>query len=175
MANEKTTETLFQEIFVPSALEITKEEIALLQSRAEAGETLAELCLVLLDFSNSTMHYDSFNGDNDELDEIQEATFKKLDVLGKKLSLAYKVAGDLHLGTMGKIVWHSELAKPYFEKYAEATGDHSIVDGMEAYMHEKWEEYKDIHRLQQVRKILDRSKIGVTYSHDPLFYEGLHD
>ena len=175
MEKEKTTQTLFEEIFVPSVLETTEEEIALLKQRAEAGEALAELCLILLDFSHSTMHYDFFSGTKDELDKVQEATFKKLDALGKKLPLAYKVAGDLYLGTMGKIVWHSDLALPYFEKHAQATGDRSIVDDFEAYAKEKWEDYKDIQRCQQVHKILDRSKNGVTYSHDPLFYENLHD
>lgn len=175
MGKEKTTEALFEGIFVPSVLDIAKEEIALLKKRAEAGEALAELCLILLDFSGSTMHYNSFNGDTDELDEIQKAVFEKLDALGKRLPLAYKVAGDLYLGTMGKIVWHSDLALPYYEKYAEATGDRSILDNLEEYQHQKWEEYKDIHHRQQVRQILDRSKIGITYSHDPLFYENLHD
>lgn len=175
MGKEKTTKTLFNEIFVPSVLEITDEEIALLKQRAEAGEALAELCLILLDFSNSTMHYDFFNGSEDELDDVQVATFKKLEALGKKLPLAYKVAGDLYLGTMGKIVWHHDLAEPFYKRYAEATGDQSILDNLEAYYRQKWEEYKDTQHLQQVRKILDRSKIGVTYSHDPLFYENLHD
>ena len=175
MEKEKTTQPLFEEIVVPSVLETTEEEIALLKQRAEEGEALAELCLILLDFSHSTMHYDFFSGTKDELDQVQEATFKKLDALGKKLPLAYKVAGDLYLGTMGKIVWHSDLALPYFEKHAQATGDRSIVDDFEAYAKEKWEEYKDIQHCQQVHKILGRSKNGVTYSHDPLFYENLHD
>ena len=175
MDHQKTTEAIFEEIFVPSVLEINEEEIALLKERAEAGEALAELCLILLDFSNSTMHYDFFNGSKDELDDVQKATFEKLSLLGKKLPLAYKVAGDLYLGTMGKIVWHHDLAEPFYKLYAEATGDHSILDNLEAYFREKWEEYKDTQHLQQVDKILDHSKIGVTYSHDPLFYENLRD
>ncbi|MCR5491961.1 MAG: hypothetical protein K6F32_07535 [Bacilli bacterium] len=175
MASARTIEELFEAIFVPYNMEISEEEVALLKQKAESGEAFAELCLILLDFYGSKMHYNFFNGTKDELDEIQEASFAKLDALGKRLPFAYKVAGDLHLGKMGKIVWHTEIARSYFEKYAEATGDRSIIDGFDAYTKEMWEEYKSTQSRQQRIQIRKAFKgLGdVTYSHDPSFYENL--
>ncbi len=173
---QRNLEALLEKIYVPYGLEIEEEEIAYLNARAEEGEALAELCLILLDFYHSKMHYNFFNGTKDELDATQVAVFKRLDALGKKLPLAYKVAGDLHLGKMGKIVWHRDIAKEYHEKYAEATGDRSIIDGYEEYTNQMWEEYKSVQNRQQKAVILEAFKgLEPTYSHDPLFYENLKE
>lgn len=175
MPQARSPKEVFEAIFHPYRIELEDSEIAALQKQAEQGDATAELDLILLDFYGSTMHYDSFNGSKDELDDVQVAVFAKLDALGKKLPLAYKVAGDLYLGTMGKIVWHCDLARPYFEKYAAASGDTSILDDFESYTNEKWQGYKEASRSQQVRRILEASKTGITYSHDPQFYENLRD
>ena len=167
----KDVNELFERIYTPYRFDIDKKEIEFLQLEAEKRNYQAELALILLDFSKSYVHYDSFNGTKDELDDIQESCFEKLEKLAKLYPYAYKVIGELHLGKMGKIVFHHEIALEYFKKYAEATGDNEPVDNFEKISHEAWEDYKDVSHYQQTKRILERSKIGVTYSHDPLFYE----
>ena len=171
----RSNQELFEAIFKWGQIKVSEEEIAALRERSEKREYLAELCLILLDFSESKMHYNWFNGTVDELDKIQKEAFVKLEALGKHLPLAYKVAGDLYLGTMGKIVWHQDLGLPFFEKYASATGDRSILDDFDSYISKKWRDYNDIQYYQQVQKVLkSRKSDDVGYSHDPLFYEN-HD
>ena len=162
-------EKLYEKCLTPSRLELSNEEINFLKEKAKK-DPLAELCLILYDFAQSRILF-SFNGEIDEHDEIQKATFVKLETLGKYFPLAYKVAGELYLGTMGKIIWHSDRALEYYKKYAEATGDHEIVDHYEEYTHKKWPEYNDNMHRQRARRIMEESEVGVTYSHDPLYYE----
>ena len=166
---EERLEQLYKKCFTPYRLELEEEEMKFLQDNAKKYP-LAELCLILYDFAQSRILF-SFNGEIDEHDEIQAATFVKLEALGKVYPLAYKVAGELYLGTMGKIIWHSDRALEYYKKYAEATGDREVVDHFEEYTHSKWGDYNDNMHRQRVRRILDESKTGVTYSHDPSFYD----
>ena len=166
---EEKLNALYKKCLTPSQLELNKEEMSFLQENTKEYP-MAELCLILYDFSQSRILF-SFNGEIDEHDEIQKATFVKLDALGKYFPLAYKVAGELYLGTMGKIIWHSDRALKYYEQYAAATGDREVIDNFEEYTHEKWREYNDNMHRQRVNRILSESKVRVTYSHDPLYYE----
>ena len=96
--------------------------------------------------------------------------FKKLSSLGEIHPLAYKVAGEIQLGELGRIYFNSDKALPYFKKYALATGDSSIVDNYDDYTKSKWKEFIDKEQYQVRQKYLDHSQ-GITYSHDPSFYD----
>ena len=168
MIEEKLNQ-LFEKCLTASKLELNEEDMKFLQNNS-AKYPMAELCLILYDFAQSRILF-SFNGEIDEHDEIQKATFVKLEALGKYFPLAYKVAGELYLGTMGKIIWHSDRALEYYKKYAEATGDCEIIDNYEQYTRKKWPEYNDNMHRQRARRIIEESNVGVTYSHDPLFYD----
>ena len=165
----KRLEELYQKCFTAERLELSEEDLTFLQENSQKYP-MAELCLILFDFAQSRILF-SFNGEIDEHDEIQASTFTKLEALGKVFPLAYKVAGELYLGTMGKIIWHSDLALKYYEQYAEATGDREIVDHYEEYTQKKWPIYKENMFLQRARRLREESGIGITYSHDPSFYD----
>ena len=166
-------EELFIKAFQPHECRLIDEEIKFLQEEANEGNLLAELSLILVDFSFSTIHYVPFNDDENFLDDIQIDCFKKLDALGKIFPLAYKVAGEIYLGKMGKITWNKEKALSYFEKYIEVTGDRDFLEDSESYMKERWEEYKEIHDVDKRKRYHKNVPYNVTYSHDPLYYEDL--
>ena len=163
---------IFEKIFSPYSDELSEEELTFVSSCIN-DHPLARLILIIERFKVSTIEYKNpLNGagPGDVLDDIQKKTFIDLEKLGEELPLAFKVAGDLYLGTLGKIYFHSDLALPYFKKYAELSGDTYIVDNYEKYTHQKWEDYKDIQSSQVRKKYL---KGEITYSHDPLYYEKL--
>lgn len=166
---EKRLEELYEKCLTAGKLELSEEELTFLQENSDKNP-MAELCLILFDFTQSRILF-SFNGEIDEHDEIQASTFVKLETLGKVLPLAYKVAGELYLGTMGKIIWHSDRALKYYEQYAEATGDREIVDHYKEYTCKKWPVYKDNMHCQRARRLREESGIGMIYSHDPSFYD----
>ncbi len=144
---------MFEAIFVPYNIDVDDDEIAFLYNEASKGDGLAKLCLILLEFSLSSIHYNFINGTKDELDEIQKETFIKLEELGETFPLAYKVAGDLHLAKMGKIVYHKDVAFAYFRKYVESSGDASLLENFEDYSREAYEKYGEVQNRQQILAI----------------------
>ena len=168
---EKRLNELFSKCLTPEKLELSKEELSFLKENSDKYP-MAELCLILFDFSKSRILY-SFNGEIDEHDEIQAATFVKLDALGKIFPLAYKVAGELYLGTMGKIIWHSDRALKYYEQYAKATGDYEIIDNYDKYTDEKWSKYKRNMHLQRARRIREEYSTSRSLFRQVRLYETL--
>ena len=165
---------LFERLYCPYNTEINEEEIALLNEEALKHNYLAELTLIILDFSRSTIHYSPLTGTIDELDETQMMCFDKLEKLGEVFPFAYEVAGELYLGKMGKIVFHSDKALSYFQQYTSKTGDSEIVDNYEEYTHVAWKDYLEISKEQAREKYHQRVGKTITYSHDPLYYEDLN-
>ena len=137
---------------------------------------LAILISIVLEFHRSNIEYvnplTGF-GPGDTLDDIQQECFSQLEELGKKYPLAYKIAGELHLGSLGRIYFHKEKALKYFKLYANATGDTSIIDDYDNYTNKMWKDYLKNESKHKRDKYLNKSN-GITYSHDPLYYENNH-
>lgn len=146
---------------------LREEDITKLKEYPE--NPLIDVVIGLDKFKKSNLRLSAFSDDlpPDETNLEAIELIKKAETIGEKEAL--KVLMDIYYGRFGKITPNYELGNKYFALYHSEYDEKTLEEERKKYASEMWEIFKDVSRSQKVKKVTEG--VGVTHSHDPLYYE----